>query len=153
MNTCNEIRFTNVCTCGGLYCSTEPMPMSFTLPHTRLVHDHLRPLSCQRLVPPATLTTWTSLLYVSLTDSLECQDAALLESLFQYIHIKHIPYTYSHTYMLISYQTYQFQFKISHNTGTTLYIILLRSKTTYNKRNQIMKHIHVPVSFKLKAFA
>jgi len=74
------------CTCGGLYCSTEPLPMSFTLPHTRLIHDHLRPLSCQRLGPFTTLTTWTSLLYMSLTDSLERQDAALLESLSHYTH-------------------------------------------------------------------
>jgi len=33
------------CTCGGLYYSIEPLPKGFTLPHTRLVHDHLRSLS------------------------------------------------------------------------------------------------------------
>ncbi|QCD94091.1 hypothetical protein DEO72_LG5g2170 [Vigna unguiculata] len=31
--------------------------MGFTLPHTRLAFKHLRPLSCQRLGPLATLTT------------------------------------------------------------------------------------------------
>ena len=74
------------CTCGGLYCSTKPLPMGFTLPHTRLVHDHLMPLSCQRLGPPTTLTTWTSLLCVSLTNALECQDVTLLEFISHYIH-------------------------------------------------------------------
>jgi len=39
----------DVCTCGGLYCSAEPLSMGFTLPHTRLAFKHLRPLSCQRL--------------------------------------------------------------------------------------------------------
>jgi len=33
----------DVYTCGGLYCSAESLPMSFILPHTRLVHDHLKP--------------------------------------------------------------------------------------------------------------
>ena len=42
------------CICNGLYGSAEPLPIGFTIPHTRLVHDHLRPLSCQRLGPPAT---------------------------------------------------------------------------------------------------
>jgi len=74
------------CTCGGLYCSTEPLPMGFTVPHTRLVHDHLRPLSFQRIWSPATLTTWTSLLYVSLIDSLEYHNATLLEFLSHYTH-------------------------------------------------------------------
>jgi len=65
------IRFIGVgCTCRNLYCSAESLSMGFTIPRTRLVHDHLRLLSCQRLGPPATLTTWPSLLYVSLTDSL-----------------------------------------------------------------------------------
>jgi len=71
----------NVCTCGGLYYSAEPLPMGFTLPRTRLAHDHLGSLSCQRLGPSTTLTTWINLLYVRLTDSLEFQDATLLESL------------------------------------------------------------------------
>jgi len=31
-------------------------PMGFTLPLTRLAFKHLRPLSSQRLGPPATLT-------------------------------------------------------------------------------------------------
>ena len=53
------------------------LPMSFTLPLTRLVFKHLRPLSCQRLGPPTTHTTWVSTLYVRLTNSLECQDAIL----------------------------------------------------------------------------
>jgi len=49
--------------------------MGFTPPLTRLAFKHLRSLSCQRLGPLATLTTWVSTLYVRLTDSLECQDA------------------------------------------------------------------------------
>ena len=53
------------------------LPMGFTLPLTRLAFKHLRPLSCQRLRPPTTLTTWVSTLYVRLTNSLECQDAIL----------------------------------------------------------------------------
>ena len=67
----------NVCTCGGLYCSAEPLPMGFTLPYTRLAFKHLRPLSCQRLGPPATLTTWIILLYMRLTNPLEFRDAIL----------------------------------------------------------------------------
>jgi len=31
----------DACTCGGLYCSIEPLPMGFTLPHTRLAFNHL----------------------------------------------------------------------------------------------------------------
>jgi len=46
-----------VCTYDGLYCSTEPMPMGFTLPYTRLVHDHLGSLSYKRQRPSTTLTT------------------------------------------------------------------------------------------------
>jgi len=67
----------DACTCGGLYCSTKPLSMSFTLPHTRLAFKHLRSLSCQRLGPPATLTTWISLLYLRFSDPLEFQDAIL----------------------------------------------------------------------------
>jgi len=67
----------DACICGGLYCSTEPLPMGFTLPHTRLAFKRLRPLSCQWLGPPATLTTWVSLLYLRLTDPLEFRDAIL----------------------------------------------------------------------------
>jgi len=65
----------DACTCDGLYYSAEPLPMGFTLPHTRLAFKHLRPLSCQRLGSPATLTTWISLLYVRQTDPLEFRDA------------------------------------------------------------------------------
>jgi len=67
----------DACTRGGLYCSAEPLPMGFTLPHIRLAFKRLRPLSCQRLGPPATLTTWVSLLYLRLTDPLELRDAIL----------------------------------------------------------------------------
>jgi len=67
----------DACTCGGLYCSTEPLLMGFTLPHTRLALKRLRPLSCQRLGPPATLTTWVSLLYLRLTNPIEFRDAVL----------------------------------------------------------------------------
>ena len=129
------------CTCGGLYYSAESLLMDFTLPHTslRLVHNHLEPLSCQRLGLHVILTTWTNLLYVSLTNSLECQDAALLESLFRYIHYKHhhkvstreswnyvklIPYTCSHTSMIISYQTQQnLNLIISHKTYMASYFM------------------------------
>ena len=45
------------CTCDGLYYSVESLSMDFILPHTRLVHDHLRSLSCQKLGHPTTLTT------------------------------------------------------------------------------------------------
>ena len=58
----------DACSCGGLYCSAEPLPMGFTLPHTRLAFKRVRPLSCHRLRPPATLTTWASLLYMRLTN-------------------------------------------------------------------------------------
>ena len=37
--------------------AVEPLPMGFTLPRTKLAFKHLRPLSCQRLGPPTTLTT------------------------------------------------------------------------------------------------
>ena len=67
----------DACTRGGLYCSAEPLPMGFTLPLTRLAFKRLRPLSCQRLGPPATLTTRVSLLYLRLTDPLEFRDAIL----------------------------------------------------------------------------
>ena len=76
----------DACTCGGLYYSAEPLPMGFTLPHTRLAFKHLKSLSCQRLGPSATLTTWISLFYVRLTDSLEFWVQSLLESLSNYIH-------------------------------------------------------------------
>ena len=59
--------------------------MGFPLPRTRLAFKHLMPLSCQRLGTPTTLTTWVSTLYVILTNSLELQDAILLESLLSYI--------------------------------------------------------------------
>jgi len=52
----------DTCTCGGLYYSTEPLPMGFTLSCTRLAFNHLRPLSYQRLRPLATLTIWISTL-------------------------------------------------------------------------------------------
>jgi len=63
----------DACTCVGVYCSAEPLSMGFTLPRTRLVHDHLWSLSYQRLGPPATLATWINMLYVRLIDSLEFQ--------------------------------------------------------------------------------
>jgi len=53
------------------------LPMGFTLPFTRLAFEHLRSLSCQRLGPPVTHTTWVSTLYTRLTNSVECQDAIL----------------------------------------------------------------------------
>jgi len=63
-DTYNQSDSLHACTCGGLYCSVEPLPMGFTLPRTRLAFKHLRPLSCQRLWPHATLTTWVSTLYM-----------------------------------------------------------------------------------------
>ena len=76
----------DVYTCGGLYCSVKLLPMGFTLSHTMLVHYHLEPLSYQRLGSLCTLTTLTSILYVSLTYFLKFHDATLLESLYDYIH-------------------------------------------------------------------
>jgi len=63
--------------------------MGFTLPHTRLAFKHLRPLSCQRLWSPATLTTWISLLYMRLTDPLELRDAILTWILILIIYTTH----------------------------------------------------------------
>jgi len=63
--------------------------MGFTLPHTRLAFQHLRPLSCQRLRPPATLTTWISLLYMRLTDPLEFRDVILTWILILIIYTTH----------------------------------------------------------------
>jgi len=79
----------DACACDGLYCSTEPLPMSFTLPHIRLAFKHLRSLSCQRLGPSTTLTTWISLLYVRLTDPLEFRDAILTWILILIIYTTH----------------------------------------------------------------
>ena len=53
------------------------LPMGFTLPLIRLTFKHLRPLSCQRLGPPTTLTIRVSTLYVKLTNFLKCQDTIL----------------------------------------------------------------------------
>jgi len=115
----------DACTCGGLYCSAEPLPMGFTLPHTRLAFKHLRPLSCHRLGPPATLTTWVSLLYMRLTDPLEFRDAVLtwihiliytlhttmrsphethgITSITYKFHVYHIPTTTSISYIKFSF--------------------------------------------------
>jgi len=106
----------DACTCGGLYCSAEPLPMGFTLPHTRLAFKRLRPLSCQRLGPPATLTTWVSLLYLRLTDPLEFRNAVLT-----WIHI--LTYTL-HTTMGSPHETHGItpithQIHVSHTLTTT----------------------------------
>jgi len=106
----------DVCTRGGLYCSAEPLPMGFTLPHTRLTFKHLRPLSCQRLRPPATLTTWVSLLYLRLIDPLEFRDAILT-----WIHI--LIYTL-HTTMKSPHETHgitpiTYNFHVSYTITTT----------------------------------
>ena len=69
------------CTYGGLYYSVKPLPMGFTLLHTRLIHDHLRSL----LGPLTTFTTNHSTLHESEL-SLECQDVTLLESIDHYIY-------------------------------------------------------------------
>ena len=79
----------DACTCGGLYCSTKPLPMGFTLPHTRLAFKHLRPLSSQRLAPLVTLTSWISLLYMRLTDPLDFRDAILTWILILIIYTTH----------------------------------------------------------------
>jgi len=109
----------DTCTRGGLYCSAEPLPMGFTLPRTRLTFKHLRPLSCQRLKPPATLTTWVRLLYLRLTDPLEFQDAILT-----WIHI--LIYTL-HATMKSPHETHEitpitYNFHVSHATTTTYHL-------------------------------
>jgi len=109
----------DACTRGDLYCSTEPLPMSFTLPRTRLTFKHLRPLSCQRLRPPATLTTWVSLLYLRLTDPLEFRDAILT-----WIHI--LIYTL-HATLKSPHETHgitpiTYHFHVSHATTTTYHL-------------------------------
>jgi len=108
----------DVCTCGGLYCSTESLPMDFILPRTRLAFNHLGSFSCQRLGPPATLTTWISLFYVKLTDSLEFQDATLLESLSNYIHYNTTMKSYQEVHGITSIS---FHIHVSHTRITILY--------------------------------
>jgi len=97
--------------------------------HTRLVHNYLRPLSCQRPWPSATLTTWTSLLYVSLTNSLECQDATLLESLSYYTQYFIIKRVFS---MKFSHQVHM----LSHNNHN----LMLNTSNTVSKHHIIHAH-------------
>jgi len=85
---------------------------------------------------------------VSLTDSLECQDAALLESLSQctllydqkefLMKFSHQIHMLSHN-IIISCQTYEIQFQIPHYTCTTSFIMPLRSKTVNHGREQVIK--------------
>ena len=112
----------DVCTCGGLYCSAEPLPMGFTLPRTRLAFKRLGPLSCQRLGPPATLTTWISLIYLRLTGPLVFPDAILT-----WIHI--LIYTL-HTTMRSPHETHgitpiTYKFHVS-PTATTIFISYIK---------------------------
>jgi len=128
------------CTCSSIYYSAERLSMSFTIPHTRLVHDHLRPLSYQRLRPPTTLTTRTNLLFMSLTDPLECQYVILLESISHYIHyfVTHrISPWNSHIIHMISHINYHLMLNTSiivqntssymdHHTWIITYFMLLK---------------------------
>ena len=105
----------DACTCGGLYYFAEPLPIGFTLPDTRLAFKRLRPLSCQSLGPPATLTTWLSLLYMRLTNPLEFRDAVLTWILI-------LIYTL-HTTMISPHETHgitpiSHQFHVSHTIAT-----------------------------------
>ena len=106
----------DACACGGLYCSAEPLPMGFTLPHTRLAFKRLKPLSCQRLGPPATLTTWVSLFYLRLTDPLEFRDAVLtwIHTLTYTLHTTMGSLHEIHGITLITHQIH-----VSYNTATT----------------------------------
>jgi len=109
----------DACTRGGLYCSAEPLPMGFTLPLTRLAFKRLRPLSCQRLGPPATLTTWVSLLYLRLTDPLEFRDAILtwILILIYTLHATIESPHETHGITPISHQSH-----VSHHITTTCYL-------------------------------
>jgi len=106
----------DACTCGGLYYSAASLPMGFTLPHTRLTFKHPRPLSCQRLRPPATLTTWVSLLYLRLTDPFEFRDAVLtwIHTLIYTLHTTMRSPHETHGIMPITHQIH-----VSHTLTTT----------------------------------
>jgi len=109
----------DACTCGGLYYSAQPLPMGFTLPHTRLAFKRLRPLSCHRLGPPATLTTWVSLLYLRLTNPLEFRDAILtwILILIYTLHATIKSLHETHGIMPISHQSH-----VSYHITTTCYL-------------------------------
>jgi len=126
----------DACTHGGFYCSAEPLPMGFTLPHTMLAFKRLRPLSCQRLGPPATLTTWVSVLYLRLTDPLELWDAVLT-----WIHI--LTYTL-HTTMRSLHETHGIT-PITHQIHVSYHIHHLYLKTSNSHAssqptNQVLVH-------------
>ena len=75
------------CTCGGLYCSAQPLPMDFILPHTRLIHDHLRSF----IILPYTRNScyfyhMNHFTIYKFEWSLKCQDVTLLESINYFIH-------------------------------------------------------------------
>jgi len=134
----------DACTRGGLYCSAEPLPMGFTLPRTRLTFKHLRPLSCQRLKPPATLTTWVSLLYMRLTDPLEFRDA-ILTWIHTLIYTLHATMKFPHETHGITPITYNFH--VSHTTTTTfiLYIQFSFHPTIiYNSIPSLIPNIPIP---------
>ena len=133
----------DACTFCGLYCSAKSLPMGFTLPHTRLTFKYLRSLSCQRLRPPATFTTWVSLLYLRLTDPLEFRDAVLT-----WIHI--LIYTL-HTTMRSSHETYgitpiTYKFHDSHTITTTGYLNIEFSCTC--STNQTKSHVLLMLTYK-----
>jgi len=139
----------DVCTCGDLYCSTEPLPMGFTLPRTRLVHGSL---SYQRLGPPVTLTTWISPLNVRLTDFLEFQDATLLESLSNYIHYNTTMKSRqefhgimsTHTMSMFPHQNLMLsqRITISCKCTTNQFTLHFMSSTTYNSIIPSYLNIH-----------
>jgi len=135
----------DACTCGGLYCFAEPLPMGFTLPLTRLALKRLRPLSCHRLGPPATLTTWVSLLYMRLTDPLEFRDAVLT-----WIHI--LIYTL-HATIKSSHETHgitsiSHQSHVSYLITTTCYLNINFSCTFSTNQNKIshITHANIQIS-------
>ena len=129
----------DACTCGSLYCSAEPLPMGFTLPHTRLAFKRLRSLSCQRLGPPATLTTWVSLLYLRLTDPLEFRDAVLT-----WIHI--LTYTL-HTTMRSSHETHgitpiTYKFQVSYTITDEGFTPTKDGGTCLRRLSMFRKEVH-----------
>jgi len=133
----------NACTCGGLYCSVEPSPMGFTLPHTRLAFKRLRPLSCHRLGSPATLTTRVSLLYMRLTGPLEFRDVV-----HTWIHI--LIYTL-HATIKSSHETHgitpiSHQSHVSYLITTTCYLNINFSCTfSTNQPNRISYITHASI--------
>jgi len=111
--------------------------------HKVIVYNHLGPLSCKKLGPPATLATWVSLLYVRLTDSLEFQDTTLFESLSNYIHYNTTMKSRQGTHWITSNS---YHIHVSH-TKSTCNIKALYSHANEQPTNQSMIHF-IPNSTK-----